>query len=1095
MHQWQSSERHPRSLIALSYHLPKWCLILALLGILNSCTAPDMDNASWQSTAGPQAWFVPALAQDPANPRKLYAGALNGGLLYSEDGGNTWQVLQDQEKLALPKSSSIGMGEPDHARDVSSIHVVRDGQIFVGTLGKGVYTHSSNGEWFSLQRSLGGAQAARQVFAGSQDDAWLYAGTQDGLYRIPSVATPDQKWERIDGWTGASLSKRVQTLYANQDITPTLYVGTDGGFFASSDGGETWRWAMQGIDQDARIVSMAVNPQAVDHIVVSSWEKEIYVSTDAGEHWLRSAQVFDTVIEDIVFSRQKSDLVYAITYSGNLYTSTDGGQKWQLSEQIGKSIISLLETSDGRLVAGTDGQGIWVRDAPGAWHQALINGSIQLTVLSMLSTEQGLYVGTECCGIFHRTAQGEWDNLNSGLPLQARSILDIEFDPETKTLYAGTYGDGVYVRSADASRWLPLQKGLARDAYQIQDLKLVPIAYQQVLFAGTYNGLYRLGSGSWTRIESQKLVEIVTNLQWEPTTKTMFATASGGKLYLSRDNGSSWAQDQNAPDAIARLALSTASSMQALIAGTPKWTLIAQTRGGEIHHSTLKNKDEWQKIEIKSNPDEHILLWNYPRQTNGFFLSRTIRSDDYLKKRIPPPVTVEYAVLPGHWKQMAETISVGISCIVPDSKNPNIVYMCTANEGLYQTQITQPGLWTQIPANSPIKTSIPIMVAAVMFALFAYVLIWVIFLKPPQPVELEIHIGSATAQNLYPIRVTGPRETSGETSARLPRPAADYSALASCLLTNAPASLPMTDLGTELFDFIFGDPKTLDLYLSVKKLAKRPKIRLRLDLPAELVSLPWEMLYDANETSFLSLNSRYTVTRRVQSSVELPAWGLAQRLNVLLVTASPRDRPIPLIEQEVAVLEQVAGLSSQVKIYPFEQATPAQVIEQLHKNEYDIFHFVGHAEPGALVLVDDRGQSTRFEFAELEAALTESHLLMAFLNACETAASSLEEQIPSTAFAFFNRGVPLVLAMQHSVSNYDALAFVRSFYTNLLSSGCVDDALYEARQAIVQTHETLYPPSWAIPVLMIRGHSSKLMRALPRWRSWFLMPHKQSVQQ
>lgn len=1075
----QQGSFHPgRSLVTVN-NVWRWWLICFLILGLSGCVRHSVEKSHWESLEGPKGSFVVALAKDPVNPRRLYAGLLNGGVMTSTDGGSNWHHLLDSQ--LQPRSDSTGSGEPDLALDVQSICTPNDGQIFVATLGQGVNVRAPDGTWRGLRRGLGVTLAATEVVVGGQDEEFLYAGTQEGIYALSRPVHRSDRWERLDPWQG-SPAELIQTLFASRETVPRLYAGTRGGFFHSTDGGETWQRATRGIDREIPVVAMAVDTEDLDHLVVSSWEKNekrIYRSTDGGETWVASQQNFDSVVEVLVFSTVTSGRIYAATYRGRLYASQDGGLSWEPEGQVGAPVLSLLQADEGQLVAGTDGQGIFVRDTNGKWASAQIDSPL-LTVQAILPMGDELYAGTACCGVFRRTSGGEWQNFSQGLPLQARSISSLQVNDNEETIYAGTYGDGVYARTQDSGRWQALRDGLPRSAWQVRSLRQFRFGSERVLLAGTDDGLYKLRKQRWEHVSSQELRQEVDNVLWEPSTKILFATATGGRLYSSRDGGKSWSPDEGAPTRIKHLALASSAALQRLILGSARWTLFAQTEVNELYYRASDDMG-WQQVEIERKPEEQIAIWSYPHQPRGFLLVRMTLDDEHIFQRIPPPSFVTLVLQQAEWEEDILPVEAGISVAVTDPHDKEILYVGTANRGVYQARITLPTLWQQIPTDSPIKVALPPVVSVIAFLILSYALLRFL-LRPPKPIELEVQVRAAAETGKYQVHVEGPEQRSDDAIVSLPGSLLELKEAKNKLFAGSPSVEEIHATGSALFDFIFGESALQHIYAGSKEVAKRTTLRLRIEAEDELVELPWEVLRDPHISQLLALTEDYSVTRRTRSAVPLPQWKASRHISVLMATASPQEYPIPMIEKEIMVLKEVLGSLRQVDIDVIEHATPEDLLDRLQREDYQILHFAGHADKSGLILEDAEGHHTRLDIQDLAAAISKPQLHMIFLNACETAGGVSQSGIPSLASMLAEKGIPLVLAMQHEIPNMDALVFVRTFYEELVVTGSVDVSLSRARQAVFGARKSVTPPTWAIPVLLIRGSNSDLLRPLPRWQ-------------
>lgn len=109
--------------------------------------------------------------------------------------------------------------------------------------------------------------------------------------------------------------------------------------------------------------------------IAAGVDTAIYVSTDAGKHWTRSAKPADgvTSIESIWIRNQR---LYVATFGQGVFVSDDLGMTWQSFNQglVGGLFDSQLDVSDlqargDSLYAATFGAGVYVRGlaGPSAW--------------------------------------------------------------------------------------------------------------------------------------------------------------------------------------------------------------------------------------------------------------------------------------------------------------------------------------------------------------------------------------------------------------------------------------------------------------------------------------------------------------------------------------------------------------------------------------------------------------------------------------------------------------------------------------------------------------------------------------------------------
>ena len=203
---------------------------VVLVGTLN---APDPANI-YRSADGAVSWAVASqgttenisvagLAFHPENPNIVYAGDGGFGYLYrSSDAGQTWTEIASFRPL-LNENSAIG--------DLYTVIELQKPVIYVSTRFDGVFRSEDDGNtWLQLDAGLAGE--ARRVRAVVRYGIDLFAGTHDGLFRLPPGTTV---WERVASFPTPS----IVYGFAEDTVNGYLYAGTEQGLFRSADG-DTW---------------------------------------------------------------------------------------------------------------------------------------------------------------------------------------------------------------------------------------------------------------------------------------------------------------------------------------------------------------------------------------------------------------------------------------------------------------------------------------------------------------------------------------------------------------------------------------------------------------------------------------------------------------------------------------------------------------------------------------------------------------------------------------------------------------------------------------------------------------------------------------
>jgi len=285
--------------------------------------------------------------------------------------------------------------------------------------------------------------------------------------------------------------------------------------------------------------------------------------------------------------------------------------------------------------------------------------------------------------------------------------------------------------------------------------------------------------------------------------------------------------------------------------------------------------------------------------------------------------------------------------------------------------------------------------------------------------------------------------------------------------------------GKQLFDAVFQDDLRLSLRRSLDEVERRDEgLRIRLwfnDAP-ELASLPWEFLYSESDDQFLVLSAWTPIVRYLDLTQRIEPLTVDGPLRILAMISSPHDYPDLDVEEEWRRIEGALAPSidrGAVMIERTDEATLLELQRKLRKNDYHIFHFLGHggfdakADDGVLVMEDGNNRSRLVAGRDLGTILSDNRSLrLAVLNACEGARASDEDPFSGAAQSLIRKGIPAVVAMQFEITDDAAIAFAQEFYGAIADAYPVDAAIGEARRAIFGLGNDI---EWGTPVVYLRG--------------------------
>lgn len=201
---------------------------LVLAGVLNSPQPAGIYRSvdagiTWNSaTPGLSPNIsITSIVFDPRNARIAYAADGGAGLIFrSQDSGATWSEIAGFREL-LSANSAVGVlfAAVENNRTA----------LYAGTRFDGVFRSGDGGAtWQKLDSGLVGE--ARRIRSLATFNGALYAGTHNGLYRLPSGALT---WEQVAGFPTTSI---IFSLLADQAV---LYAGSGSVLYVSSDG-DAW---------------------------------------------------------------------------------------------------------------------------------------------------------------------------------------------------------------------------------------------------------------------------------------------------------------------------------------------------------------------------------------------------------------------------------------------------------------------------------------------------------------------------------------------------------------------------------------------------------------------------------------------------------------------------------------------------------------------------------------------------------------------------------------------------------------------------------------------------------------------------------------
>jgi ligand-binding sensor domain-containing protein len=151
------------------------------IGTHNGLYRSSDEGKTWQPVKIPRdlaAMDFMSFVQDPANPKVLYVGTHNRGVVRTTDGGETWSTF------------STDLGGPDvHAMAVDGYNPAQPRRLYAFVMDKGLYRILGDApEWKRVDDgpSNPDVRALQSVnIPTGMGGIFLYAATSEGIFRSP----------------------------------------------------------------------------------------------------------------------------------------------------------------------------------------------------------------------------------------------------------------------------------------------------------------------------------------------------------------------------------------------------------------------------------------------------------------------------------------------------------------------------------------------------------------------------------------------------------------------------------------------------------------------------------------------------------------------------------------------------------------------------------------------------------------------------------------------------------------------------------------------------------------------------------------------
>jgi photosystem II stability/assembly factor-like uncharacterized protein len=541
---WFYDQRaYPHATVPAGARMKAWQQMLVRLAAEQAARSRgknDSDVGSWQLIGpatmngywGPNSGRVSAVAVDPTNNLIVYAGAAQGGVWKTTNGGATWTALTDtQASLAIgsiaidPRNHLtiyVGTGEENNSGDsyygAGILKSTDGGNTWTQYCGPFCGPVGPSGYWGGGAR-IGGLAVQPNNSSVVLAAVGCCATGPSGVYRS---ADAGQTWTQTLNVNGS----QAYNVIFDPHTPATAYASVDaGGVYKSTDGGNTWV-AVNGSGAAALPLSgngrfaLAMDPNTTTTLwaaVASNTNNNLaglFKTTDAGNTWTNLPNTPDFCVGqcwyDLVVAVQpgNSNVIFAggaQSCCGSVVQSVDGGNTWTIYSNIHPDAHAFVFTPDGSILyVGNDG---------GMWSTTQIaSTNINWTNLNTgLATEQfypGLSIDSNNVNIGFGGTQDNGTELYSGtttwnvVSCGDGGVTLIDNTTNPLTVYANCIENSFYKSTNGGQNFQSAQNGInAKDRVNWTPPAALDLTNPQRLYFGTqYVYQTTNGAGLWTQI-------------------------------------------------------------------------------------------------------------------------------------------------------------------------------------------------------------------------------------------------------------------------------------------------------------------------------------------------------------------------------------------------------------------------------------------------------------------------------------------------------------------------------------------------------------------------------------------------------------------